>query len=303
MKHAFCLAASIERLKTPEQTQQDDETPLLYYRLQNGRNSNNNMDEIFHESDDQPENKMTGHDKILLGLMIGVVVMMVITFTFNGLSGQGAPPLYLNSTGTISAKYETGITPAGSGPTLENPVPKIFPHKVYALSQLSDAVEEGFSTTEDKENADPNFDDEHSEPINFCSGDMLQIHISVHLHDYVGQYGSSRLSRQWHSKCQTKPAPTGISVQTEQTGAILTTGETQTRNPETDEFGIQVNRPCLTVEDMETDEDFAFYIGLPTKGVFRVLFESIEEVKIKQYNIKVKCGRPEKLRMNFSWYS
>lgn len=101
---------------------------------------------------------------------------------------------------------------------------------------------------------------------------------SVAFHDYCGT--PRVLSSIRHQYCQTDP-PIKISssTQTDETDITKMCDNTsQTDKVVKKDFGVQVNTPLLTFDDIRGDDQkCVFYTGIPESSTFEALFEEIVE--------------------------
>lgn len=116
--------------------------------------------------------------------------------------------------------------------------------------------------------------------------------LSLKFHDYGGCITSCGGIA--HKAEQIEPVMISVSTQTDEISDEKHVAFTQTISSETCSVGIQVNKPDLTFEDIENnDEKVLFYTGVPDAKTFSCLFNELEN----GMESKFKSGRPRAMRL------
>ncbi|KAL3862565.1 hypothetical protein ACJMK2_008524 [Sinanodonta woodiana] len=194
-----------------------------------------------------------------------------------------------------------------SGPSKEHPVPSVFPNKVFQTSNLeSENVELVFQLNADMEQGDiaeEQSDDKAdsvdvSEP--FISKTESPLDISIHLHDYCGPINLNDIATSKNQSTQTNTV-LRIDVSTQYDFNEMSYEYGTPVNKVTVDYGVQVNSPVLTFEDIEHDDQkFLFYTGVPNSAIFKALFDEIKDDATSQtarYGATSGKGRPRHLRL------
>ncbi|XP_046556021.1 uncharacterized protein LOC124265275 [Haliotis rubra] len=200
-----------------------------------------------------------------------------------------------------------------------NLIPSIFGRKTFNTYQVKSFEHGSDESTIPREAAKPTGDcgngNEHSvsdhQQINLKSSGS-RVEASVVMHDYCGQIEDNITSLLVNKCDQTDFHPVGIdaSTQTDILDSFYMTVSTQTLNdaieipiskPKMVNVEIQCNKPVLTYEDVSCSEKFSFYTGIPNQGVFKALFDemddAIEHTTRSKYSSESELGRPRNLRL------
>lgn len=148
----------------------------------------------------------------------------------------------------------------GMGPSKENQIPTILPHKSKKPSTPRREIIRSFGSDV------PSISDSNSmetQTSNYSEYSISSSYTDTQSMHWMHTYAHNELEKPSselqavHQNCNVKS--TGIQ-------ATVTTRE----------IGVQCNRPILLIEDIEqSDSDVSFYTGLPNGGSFHALFDTL----------------------------